>query len=243
MHLILTRPRPDSERLAEALAGRGHQSTLMPLLEISPIRDVQLTKDDWQAVLVTSANGVRAAATLDLTHSLRDVPVLAVGEASADEARSAGFGDVNSANGNLEGLAALARDRLDPARGPLLYLCGEAISGDLKGMLEQHGFLVGRAVIYRAEAMRALSDEVYAGLKDGRFDGVVLFSPRTARVWSDLVTRAGLWRDAGNFTHYCLSAAVSRALSGVSMAPDRIITARAPTQAALLDLIGKSGNV
>ena len=58
MHVILTRPRPDSERLAARLRAGGDHVHVEPMLEIVGTGAVPAL-DGMQAVLVTSANGVR----------------------------------------------------------------------------------------------------------------------------------------------------------------------------------------
>src|SRR3546814_15343879 len=79
----------DLAGLVTALTARGHAVLLEPLLAIVP-RDAV----DWpeghqqaQALLVSSANGVRAFARAD---SRRGLPVYAVGDASAAAARQCG---------------------------------------------------------------------------------------------------------------------------------------------------------
>ena len=65
MRALVTRPRAEAASLAEALAARGIAALLEPLLDIS-YRDLgdPLDLAGVQAVLCTSANGVRAFARL-----------------------------------------------------------------------------------------------------------------------------------------------------------------------------------
>jgi len=238
MHLIVTRPQDDAGPLCELLHGLGHETAAMPLLGIAPIDGVTLPAGPWQAVLVTSANSVRAAQQLGFIDALADTPVMAVGDASAEAARAAGFSQVSSASGDLASLAALVRERLEPGAGTLLYLSGVVVSGDLKALLQQDGFSVDRAAIYRAEPVEALSAEIADGLKQGRFEGVLLYSPRSAAVWSDLVARAGLAVQAARLDYFCLSQAVADKLAPDQVRAGRIRVASDVTQAALIDLIG-----
>src|SRR5512146_3395419 len=84
---LVTRPRADAESLAEALAARGIEAIVEPMLEIhyrdAPAPDLV----GVQAILCTSANGVRALAKVT---DERRVPLFAVGDASAARAREAG---------------------------------------------------------------------------------------------------------------------------------------------------------
>ena len=101
MYVLVTRPAEDAENLLRALEARGHQALLAPLLTIAPNKDPpgppELT--GVQALLFTSANGVRAFAGLS---DWRDLPVFTVGDASAAAARQAGFARVEGAGGEVQ---------------------------------------------------------------------------------------------------------------------------------------------
>src|SRR5690606_6100249 len=103
MRLLLTRPRTDGERSAALLARLGHEVELEPLLTIG-YRPKPLDLEGVQALLVTSLNGLRAFLA---SSERRDLPVLAVGPASAEAARAAGFPSVRSAEGDAAALAEL----------------------------------------------------------------------------------------------------------------------------------------
>src|SRR5262249_60937032 len=82
---LVTRPRAEATALAEALDRRGIEAIIEPLLDIH-YRDMpppELT--GVQAVLCTSANGVRALARLS---GERGTTLFAVGDATAARARS-----------------------------------------------------------------------------------------------------------------------------------------------------------
>ncbi len=59
---LVTRPAEDSAALADALRARGIEPLVDPMLRIEPVEDAHLPLDGVQAVLFTSANGVRAFA-------------------------------------------------------------------------------------------------------------------------------------------------------------------------------------
>ena len=88
---------------------------------------------------------------------IADVPLLAVGDRTALEAKRAGFAAARSAGGAVDDLATLAGAELDPAAGPLLYVAGEVIAGDLAGQLRSRGFDVRTLVLYRAVARTRLA--------------------------------------------------------------------------------------
>jgi uroporphyrinogen-III synthase len=233
MRLLITRPQEDAGPLAEALARRGHEPLVEPLLEIHPVDPAPaLELDGVQAVLLTSANGARALANAS---KRRDLKLLAVGDRTAEVAREAGFKEVASAAGDVEALTALARETLDPAEGKLLHVGGTSVAGDLVGALIAAGFQAERVALYEARPAAALSASTMTALGRGDVDGVLLFSPRSAKTFLDLVKAADLVMACRRLIAFCLSPAVAGNLDGVNFRDVRI--AERPEQAALLALL------
>ncbi len=213
MHALITRPEEDAGPLAEALRRRGVEVTVEPLLAVHPLPDAAVELDGVQALLFTSANGLRAFAALS---KRRDLPVYAVGDASAALAMSVGFAEVASAAGNVEDLARLVIERLAPAGGPLLHVAGSAVAGDLAGRLQAAGFNVRRAVLYDTKPADRLSPALSDRLAAGGIDLALFFSPRTAIAFVELVRAAdrgtgagGVVAGCGNAVALCLSPAVA----------------------------------
>ncbi len=235
MRILNTRPLEDAAALDAALRAQGHEVVAAPLLEICQLPEAELDFHGVQALLATSANGVRALAARDAETKLRKLPLLAVGDATARCARELDFADVTSARGNVDDLAALVRQRLDSAAGPLLQAAATAQAGNLAGLLEDAGFELRRAVLYEARAAATLPPAAQEALAAGTLDGVLFFSPRTARTFVKLVHAADLATTCRELGAYCLSDAVAEAAGDLSWR--RIWLAARPEQAALLELI------
>ena len=184
-----------------------------------------------QAVLVTSVFGARELARAT---SERDLPVYAVGDATAEAARDAGFTRVESARGDASALTALVLDRLDPAKGPLLYAAGRVTSGDFPDPLTEAGFEVRRVELYAARPAAALSPETVDALREGSLDLALFFSPRTAATFVRLIRDAGLADACGRVTALAISPAVADALRPVSWRA--VESAASPNQEAMLAL-------
>lgn len=227
MRVLLTRPKPESDALARQLAGSGYECRVEPMLDIVP-RDpgpLPVGMAEVQALLVTSANG---ATRLPVLTERRDLPVLAVGDATAAVVRALGFSRVSSANGTVDDLAALAIRTLDPAQGPLLHAAGETVAGDMAGTLQAAGFTLHRVTLYEARPATEISPGTAAALKRGRLDAVLFFSPRTAETFVTLARKAGLASAFSRLTAVAISeaaAAPCRALPWRS-----VIIAATPTQ-------------
>ena len=88
MRVLITRPGEDGTALAEVLKTNGVETVIEPLLAIKHINGPFVDVNTVQALLLTSANGVRALARRT---DRRDLPVYAVGDATATTARREGF--------------------------------------------------------------------------------------------------------------------------------------------------------
>ncbi len=216
--VAITRALPDAERTANRLRARGAEPIVAPLLEVRA-RAFDTNLCDVQALLLTSANGVRAAA---LKLRERGLPILAVGDATAREAREAGFDDVRSASGDVRALLALANASLDPKKGMLLYLSGADVAGDLVSWLHAAGFQATRRVVYEARIVAALPAAYSQPL-----DIVVFHSARAARAFAKFGAP-----NAERLIAACLSRAVADAAEHTARW-GRIVVASAPQEEAL----------
>jgi uroporphyrinogen-III synthase len=216
--VLITRPEAQSRALAAELAAEGWRPLVWPLLTIAP-----LGRPDFagaQAALFTSANAARLAEGAP-------IPALCVGAATARAAR--GFAETVVAEGDAAALAALARARLDPAAGPLVFARGADVSADLAGALRAAGFAVREQVVYEARPADAAPPEVAGALAGGGLAAALFYSARTAEAFARL---AGPWRAAlGGAAAVAISAAAAAPLGGAGFA--RVLTAARPDDAAM----------
>jgi uroporphyrinogen-III synthase len=231
---LITRPQEDSADAAIALARQGITPVLAPMMriehaELAIENEVALA----QAVLFTSRNGVRAFTRLS---PRRDVAVFAVGDSTATLARDNGFVHVESAHGDSADLARLVCERLDPSDGLLFHAAGVTVAGELVDTLNKAGFKTVRRALYEARPVDSLSDDTVTALRDRTLDYVLFFSPRTARIFRDLVEAAGLDATCDSLIAICLSDAVAAEISGLTWKATRVATA--PTTEALLTILG-----
>lgn len=231
MRLLVTRPEPDAARTAQTLRSRGHDALIAPLMRIEPV--AAALAGEWSAVLMTSANAARALE--GRAPELRRLPVFAVGDATAQAAREAGFADVTSVGGFRGTLVDFVVARLGGRSDRLLYVAGEHRAGDLAGDLLRHGITVRVPVVYRAVTADVLPADAARALAAGEIDAVLHYSRRSAATAWRLIEQAGLLNAALSLAHYCLSADVAAPLRGAA----RVHVASAPHEAALIDLVGR----
>jgi uroporphyrinogen-III synthase len=232
MRIAVTRPEEDAAPLKATLEAMGHKVLMAPLMTIRPRDGVTIPGLPWQAVALTSANGIRA---LPAKHELQSVRMLTVGPQSLKAAAAAGFA-AEAHGGDVNGLASYIRTSLDPAAGPILYLSGAETAGDLEGQLKAAGFACHRAVLYDAVPAGSLG-EAGDALRNGEIDAVLLYSPRTARIWRGLAESGGLSGQAGLIRNFCLSRNVASVLpeEWVKIIP------QTPDEQAMLALLAETG--
>lgn len=228
MKILVTRPLADGQEIAARLAEQGHQALLAPLLEPRFFDGPEPALDDVQAILATSANGVRA---LGSRTGRRDVPVFAVGPQTAAEAVNAGFTDVRSADGDAVALAEAAGHWAQPG-AVLLHVCGTDAPGTLADTLGRRGFAVRRAALYGMAAATELPPQTRAALVEHELGAVMFFSPKSARLFLELARGLPI----SGLTALCISPATAQMLPAGAFAAVRI--ADRPNQAAMLALTG-----
>ncbi len=232
MRVLITRPMEDAEPLARSLAVGGVGAMIEPLLEINYLQGALPDLSKMQGVLATSANGIRAFSRVS---DNRHIKIWAVGDATARSARDAGFDTVMSAGGDVDALAALVIAQTNPSLGPLLHVAGSRLAGDLGAMLEAAGFVYNRSVLYEARTLTELSPGLCDAFQANTLDGIVLFSPRTAKTLVRLIEKHGLAAQLSKVTVFCLSKAVAQKVEALDW--KKVIIATIPQEDALIDTI------
>src|SRR6476620_1900409 len=117
MRLLVTRPEPDALKLKAALEERGHQATVEPLLTVSFDDAGAIDLEGVQALIATSRNGLRALKSHPALAEARRLPLFAVGEATAKEARALGFEMVVTGAGTAQELVVHIASAAEPSAG------------------------------------------------------------------------------------------------------------------------------
>ena len=224
----ITRAQPGADATAERVRALGHEGVIAPLLVVRALPDVQIDLSGVAALAFTSANGVRAFADISAERALR---VFAVGAATAQAARSAGFKLVLSADGDVEALAEGIGQRRGELRGLVLNPSAAEPAGDLVGALDRQGVAARRVVLYETAPL-TLEDETVAQLVT--CDAVLLHSPRAAQVLAALLKT----HPAPKLRALGLSKAVLRPLMRAKVGP-RVFPSM-PLEGALLNLIDRN---
>lgn len=226
MLVLVTRPRAQAAETARLLRAAGHEALLDALLEVRHLQPPELTPGACAAVAVTSANAAAAAAACPL-----DLPVFAVGEATARALRAVGRAPVAVAAGDGRDLAALIARSQSPGE-TVLHLCGRDVREGLAEELSAAGLGYRREVVYETVAATMLAADTTAAIRERRLGAVLLYSPRSAALFAALVHGVGLAGDLGGVIAACLSEAVAAELALLPLLGVRVAEAR--DQKALL---------
>ncbi|WP_454615920.1 uroporphyrinogen-III synthase [Bradyrhizobium cenepequi] len=242
MAVLVTRPQGDGEATADSLRSRGFEVLLAPMLrfEALPFQDEDAA--GYDAVIVTSANALRAAAPQLAGHALLRLPLFAVGEHTAAAAREAGFGEVFSASGDATALSELVRARRKAKKlkkaATLLYLAGADLSRDLAGELGEAGFTVITRTTYRMSPVAGLPRQVCDAFMAGGIEAVLHYSRRSARAFLDAARAEGLEISALALPHCCISAAVAAVLREAGAT--QVVSVASPDENALFEALARA---
>ncbi len=215
----ITRAEPGAARTAARLRDMGFEPIAAPLLAIKHLTPPVPDLASFAALALTSINGVVAFAALT---SRRDLPVFAVGDATAQAAHDAGFADVRSAAGDLHALARLIAGAI--ADADVLVPQAETPTGDFTAALTAAGarnVSIQSLTVYRATETSAEAPAL--------FDAVLIHSPRAghalAKRGHDALAHAVL---------ACISPAAAAPLVARSLTP---VVAKSPDETSLLTIL------
>ena len=205
--ILILRPQPGADTTAQRVLALGLEPIVAPLFRIVPL-DWEMPDRSCDAILLTSAN---AARSLD-DRIDRAIPVYAVGAATAEAARRAGFTTVTVGRGDV---AQVVKRAAADGVGSLLHLTGMDRTG-----FDPEGIRIEVRAVYSADPVEpgpAFGEALERGAV------ALLHSARAARRFRELA--------GAGYRVAAISAAV-KAASGSEW--DAAVVAVRPTDEALL---------
>jgi uroporphyrinogen-III synthase len=239
MRLLVTRASGEADTLAERLKAAGHEPVVHPLTEIEWLDAGDTDWASFDAIAVTSRNALRALVRSP-DRAMLSRPLIAVGPGTAALARDLGFAHVIEGPGTARQLPAFIAARgLAGASGAgakrIVYAAGEDLAFDLAGALADLGCAVETQTVYRARPVARLDAGAARDILAGALDGVILMSPRTARLYRGLLAAHGIVPHP-SIIHVCLSERVAEELRGLAVP---VATPVRPDLASLLARIDR----
>lgn len=236
--VLITRPQPVADEFAEKLRRDGYTAYVAPMMEYVSVAADLADLAPYQAVVFTSAQAIQAFAGLSRE---RNIPVLAVGDATASTALRAGFKQVYSAKGNSVDVASLIRGEASKlGLKNVLHLCSADTPDDIGAAVKGLGVAVERLPIYKAQLVSDIPEDVTAAMRRGAVDVVLVFSTRTAENLTRLMVKRDLRSASAKMEIICISDQVARAVREL---PWRLVrVARQPRLEAVMDVLREQGS-
>lgn len=226
----ITRTEPGATATAGRVRDLGLEPLIAPLLAVRPLAFSLGDLSDIAALAFTSAQapalfieGLGPSAP-----SLLSRPVFAVGNATAQAARAAGFSAVTSAEGDVAALARLIGAQSPSPAGAVLHPSAVQAAGDLAGDLAALGIRARTLAVYETgevDPWPQIAPHLPA------LEAVLVHSPRAGRALFAFLAR----HPAPNLRVFALSEAAGAPLKGVNRAGQAI--APFPNDASLLSLL------
>lgn len=198
--VLLIRQQEESLSLCNFLKSYGIESCSYPLFE--PLFLPLPFLENPQALLITSKNALRA---IQHHEFYKKIPIYAVGDQTAQLAKSMGFIHVLSASGTGKDLINLVIQKASQTKGILWHLSGDIIKENIAETLEQQGFSAKRQVVYSIQEVEIMPPPLLHDLKGKTFSHVLFFSPRTTDIFIKLLKKNELEPIAAEMTSLCLS--------------------------------------
>jgi uroporphyrinogen-III synthase len=173
--VAVLRPQPGASITVERARKRGLDALAIPLFQIEPVDWKAPEASSFDALLITSANALRCGG--EQLHGLRGLPVHAVGQATADAAREAGFDVASTGDAGVARLLGSLRPELK-----LLHLCGEH-----RRTANSARQSITPVATYRAK-------EIPADLRPATGTVALIHSPRAGARFGQLIDEAGIDR-------------------------------------------------
>ena len=213
--LLVLRPEPGASATVDRARALGLDAVSTPLFAIEAVDWEVPEPGSFDGLLLTSANAVREAG--DGLQELRGLKAFAVGEATAEAAREAGFDIAATGDSGVERLLGSIEADLR-----LLHLCGE----DRRSPADARQKITSY-VVYRSKPIEAPRLEVAAG------DVALIHSPRAGRRFAELV------EDPAEISVIAISEAAAEAVGGNWKC---VVNAEQPSDDALLALAARLCN-
>ena len=177
MHILLTRPLEDCSKMILKFQSLGHKVSHLPLIRIEKIDYGEINFSEYSGIIFTSANAVKF---LNIEKLDKKIKCFCVGSVTEKKARSIGFQNTISAEGNVANLKELILQSYETKNKELIYVSGEKISVDLDQQLASEGFIIKRIINYRVNHNQKFDEKFLTELKLNMPEIVYIYSQNSA---------------------------------------------------------------
>ena len=238
MYFLITRPLIDTQNLINRLP--AYLTPICePMIEISfPNIEADVLKlnlDDFEGIIFTSSNGVRAVSKIKSLHSLK---VYTVGEKTALLARSFGFNQVTCLGASVEEAIKYITNSNGEVPQSLIYFSADKITKDLKFDLANFGYKIKQLVVYHTKPTNFFSHELLLAFKSHQIKAVSFYSGATALNYIRLASQYKLKENHRKIEAFALSEQVADILMQIQWL--KVHIANRPTDNEMIKLVRNS---
>ena len=212
MHILFTRPIEDSQNLILRFTNLGHTVSHLPVIRIKKKEYNPINFIEYKCLIFTSSNAVR---NLNLAEINKNITCFCVGSATEKIARSFGFQNVFSADGNVNNLKELILQNVNSKDSKLLYVSGEIVSSNLDQDLIKEGFTINRIVNYFVEPIYTLDVDFVEKLKKIIPEIVFIYSQNSGNNFLNLINKYELVDYWMNTNLMCIGEKTSSVLNKI----------------------------
>ena len=212
MHILLTRPIEDCKNLILKFKTLGHTVSHLPVIKIKKKKYDPINFSEYNCIIFTSSNAVK---NLNLNEISKNINCFCVGEATEKIARSFGFQNVFSADGNVNNLKELILQNINNKNGKLLYISGEIISSNLDKDLIKEGYTINRLINYYVEPIDTLDVDFVEKLKKNIPEIVFIYSENSGNNFLNLINKYELVDYWMNTNLMCIGEKTSSVLNKI----------------------------
>ncbi len=188
--ILLTQPRPASERMADALGRRGLACVIEPLLMIEHTHAPR-PSGTFGAVWLASSSAADILKTSgEDVSDILPLHCFCVGNSAIASAKKAGFVYIHSGAPD-----EIVRQTVESIKGKaksILYVCGDIVDMRPQAILKEHGLALRKWPVYRAASLADFSAETKACFQQKSLSALSVFSRASAQTLVSLVEKNGL---------------------------------------------------
>lgn len=203
-NIWVTRPSGQADEICHIIKTKGYVPYVESLMS-KVVKNVEIPTD-CEGYIFTSVNGVES-----FIKNCESVDKIAycVGDSTAKKAKDVGFKNIIISGGDVNHLAESIKDSVDKSVY-LVHISGSEVSKTFMELIPDYN--IKRVVAYEMNHTTSLSDETKYILENKLFHGVTLFSPRTAKIFANLVKNY----DLSNVEIYCLSERILKEIENIN---------------------------
>ena len=212
MHILLTRPLEDCYDMITRFKSLGHEISHLPLIVINELNHEEINYQEFNGIIFTSSNAIKF---LKIKNVDKKKICFCVGNATEKKARSVGFHNIISADGNVDNLKELILQVYPIIKGKLLYVSGDIVTKNLDEELISLGYSVKRIINYTTKRNEKIDNNFIEKLKLQMPELVYIYSQNSAMSLLNIIKKhniENLWMDTNLM---CISEKTSSILNEI----------------------------